>query len=405
MAGTRRLRSLVGSVLERTELPDRPLVVALSGGADSAALAFVCREAGRELRALYVDHGFTHSPMMGEAARRIAAQLEVQLEVVDVDVPEGASPEGQARRVRYRAFLEATGGGEALLTAHTRDDDAETILMNIARGTGPQGLAGIPRFRPPNIYRPLLEVSRSETREISALAGLPFAEDPMNKDPALTRNLVRLELLPALTRLNPQVAEAIHRMGKTLARDLECLERLAAATHVSVGEGWASVPVGALLAKPRAVADRVLLSALTELTGRGEVNTERLERVWRVVEGASPREQVGGGVVCERKGPMVVFRRGGAAPARGPVRLTPGVRQAAGMEFWVVRVDAPCRVAPLSKWAAVFPPDAALEVRDDGVVCAGGEPAWIPGVKRLPVAWYEPGSVGYLSVLAREESG
>ncbi len=405
MAGTRRLRSLLDSVLERTELPDPPIVVALSGGADSAALAFLCRQARHQVRALYVDHGFTYSSMMEEAARRIAAQLELHLDVVRVDVPEGASPEGQARHARYRAFVEASGEGEALVTAHTRDDNAETILMNILRGTGPRGLGGIPRFRPPNIFRPLLEVSRSETREIAALAGLAFAEDPMNQDPTLTRNLVRRELVPVLTRFNPQAMEALHRMGKTLLRDLEYLDGLAGAARVSVGEGWASVPAGVLLTQPRAVADRVLLSALEGLVGGGEINAEKLERVWKVVEGASPREEVGGGVRCERRGPMVVFLREDGAVTRSPVRLTPGVHRIGGMEYQVVRMEAPCRVAPLSKWAAIFPPDAVLEVGDDGVVYAGGEPAWVPGAKRLPVAWYEPGSVGYLSVLAREENG
>ena len=405
MAGTRRLRSLLDSVLERTELPDPPIVVALSGGADSAALAFLCREAGRQLRALYVDHGLTYSSMMEEAARSIAAQLELHLDVVRVDVPQGPSPEGQARHARYRAFAEATDDGEALVTAHTRDDDAETILMNLVRGTGPQGLVGIPRFRPPNIFRPLLEVSRSETREIATLAGLPFADDPMNQDPALTRNLVRRELVPVLTRFNPQVMEAVHRMGKTLARDLEYLDGLARAVRISVGEGWSAVAAGVLLSQPRPVADRVLLSALEELAGRGEITAERLERVWRVIDGASPREQVGGGVRCERRGPMVVFVREDGAVVQGPIRLTPGVHRIGGVVYQVVRMEVPCRVAPLSKWSAIFPQDAVLEAGDDGVVYAGGEPAWIPGERRLPVAWYEPGSVGYLSVLAREESG
>jgi tRNA(Ile)-lysidine synthase TilS/MesJ len=90
MAETRRLKGLVESVFDRVVLPASPLVVALSGGADSAALAYLCREAERDLRALHIDHGLTHSPMMVEAARRVADRLDVPLEVVEVTVAEGA---------------------------------------------------------------------------------------------------------------------------------------------------------------------------------------------------------------------------------------------------------------------------------------------------------------------------
>ncbi|HIE22270.1 MAG TPA: tRNA lysidine(34) synthetase TilS, partial [Acidimicrobiia bacterium] len=352
---------------------------------------------------LHVDHGLPYSPLMAEAARRVAKSLEVPLEVVSTTVPEGASPEGQARSARYRAFAEAVAGREALLTAHTEDDDAETILFNLIRGTGPQGLTGIPAFRPPNIYRPLLAVTRSETLEIATLAGLPYADDPMNQDPTLTRNLLRREVLPVLARLNPRLVPALHRMGQMLARDVEHLDRLAASIRPVTGEGWAAIPLGVLLSRPRPVADRALIDALGALAGRGVVSAERLDRIWSVVRGDAPREEVGGGVIVSRRGAMIVLRLEDAPQTEGLLVLTPGIHRFGGLELRVVSVDAPCRVAPLSKWAAVFPSDVLLEAGADGVVRANGEPAWIPGGERLPVAWYEPGSVGYLSVLVREE--
>jgi hypothetical protein len=227
----------------------------------------------------------------------------------------------------------------------------------------------------------------------------------MNEDPTLTRNLVRRELLPVLNRFNPQVVEALHRMGETLARDLAYLDRVAASSRLLMGEGWAAVPLGVLLSQPRPVADRLLLRAWRNLAGSGGPTAERMERMWQIVHGESRREQVGEGLVAERQGPMLVLRSEEVSQPEGPVALTPGFHRAGNLEFQVVLVEGTCRVAPLSKWAAIFPPTTALEVGADGVVRAGGEPAWIPGRERLAVAWYEPGSVGYLSVLAREECG
>src|SRR5690606_10314770 len=85
--------------------------------------------------------------------------------------------------------------------------------------------------------------------------------------------------------------------------------------------------------------------------------------------------------------------------------LNPGQHRYAGLEFDVIAIDGICRVAPLSRWHAIFPRGATLVAGSDRTVAADGEAAWVPGEKRLPVAWYEPGDVGYLSVFAREESG
>lgn len=405
MAGTRRLSRLVESTSARLDLPPGPLVVALSGGADSAALAFLCASDDRALRALHINHGLAHSALMEQAARTVAEQLDIDLDVRTVTLDgKGASLEGRARSARYHAFAEATDPDEGLLTAHTVEDNAETVLFNLIRGTGARGLAGIPAFRPPNIWRPALAVSRSETREIAALAGLDFAEDPMNEDPALTRNLIRRQLIPYLEELNSRLVPTLARSAASLSRDVAFLESQARKAPVEYRRAAASCPVGVLLALPRPVADRVLMDMVAHVIGAGEITAARLERVWSVVRSDSAAQEISSGVTVVRRGPALVVSVAAQAPEdRGTILLTEGVHRVAGIELHVALRQGPCQVMPLSKWAAVFPPDTRLEADERGTVSANGAPAWFPGEQRLPVAWYEPGTLGYLTVLARED--
>lgn len=297
MVATRRLKELVSATLPKLELPHGPMVVALSGGADSAALALLTREAGRDTSALHVDHQLPGSPRMSEAARAIAAGLGITLDIRKVVVAEGASPEEQAREARYQALSESGG---PILTGHTRDDSVETMLINLIRGTGSSGMTGIPRFRPPHVHRPLLEITRSETREIATLAGLPFADDPMNRDMSLTRNRVRLEILPLLRELNPQVEAALARTAATLARDAEYLDG-----EISKYHGSSPVSVAVVMTLPRALADRVLHSAL-ERNGIGPT-ADRIERMRSVAAGHSDRQELAEDQMVVRRGALLLI--------------------------------------------------------------------------------------------------
>lgn len=295
MAATRRLTQLVEEARNRLRLPDGGLTVALSGGADSAALAFLVTGSGRDLGAVHVDHGFPASPMLRDAAARIAEHLGIDMETVEVELGPGPSPEGEARDARYRVF----DVGQALvLTAHTRDDSVETILLNLVRGTGVVGLVGIPYHRPPSVYRPLLEVSRAETREIATLAGLPFEDDPMNRDSALARNRLRLRVMPLLRELNPKVEAAIARTSELLGRDAEYLD------EVVPGHSADGVPVSSVLTLPRPLADRLLARLLVD-AGVG-VTSDRLARAWSVARGQADRHELAGGKVVVRRGALLV---------------------------------------------------------------------------------------------------
>lgn len=409
MAGPRRLTELAESASSRLELPEGPLVVGLSGGADSAALAWLCVRGGRETRSVHVDHGLRHSDRLREAAVAIAGMLGIDLDVVRVDVSSGASPEGQARRARYRAFSEATRPGESLLTAHTLDDDAETILLNLVRGTGTRGLAGIPRWRPVAIVRPALGLRRGEMREMAGLAGLPFVDDPMNDDLALTRNWLRNVIIPRLEAANPRLRESLHRAGELVASESAVIEDMARAVGPELAAGAARVARSQLLTVAEPVASRVLIHMIEHVLGWTAVTGERIARMWSVTRGEASRQEIGGGAVAELVGAMLVLTLHDGDPDRDTEMderaLLPGVNRAGRYEFEVLAVGSVARVVPLSNWSAIFPPGTELVARSDGVVTADGEEAWIVGEKRLPVAWYEPGTVGYLSVIAREGTG
>lgn len=294
MVATRRLKELISATLSKLELPDGRLVVALSGGADSASLAFLTLEAGREVAAVHVDHQLPGSPHLAKAARAIAANLEIPLEISSVTLGPGPSPEEQARIARYHVLSSVDA---QVLTAHTLDDSIETMLINLVRGTGPAGLAGIPRFRRPNITRPILALTRSETREMATLAGLPFFDDPMNVDMALTRNRIRLEVLPLLRSLNPGVESALARTAAILSRDLSYLDRL------TPGLSDNEVAVSVLLTLPRPLSDRILHGMLE----RADLSptADRIERMWSVAVGESDRQDLAAGRVVVRRGALL----------------------------------------------------------------------------------------------------
>ena len=245
---------------------------------------------------VHVNHGLDGSPSMAEAARNVAATLDLPVEVLSVQVVAGPSPEEQAREARYSALTSIEG---VVLTAHTRDDNAETLLINLLRGTGTTGLRGIPVFRAPNVHRPILGVTRAETREIATLAGLPFRDDPMNNDFTLTRNRIRRTLLPLLAEFNPQVVEALARAAAVIDADAVLLEE---STPALTGSG---VPLGLVATLPGPLGDR-LLGNLLAAHGLGQT-AERLERMRLVAAGSSDRQDLASGVSVHRRDALLVI--------------------------------------------------------------------------------------------------
>ncbi|HYG70404.1 MAG TPA: tRNA lysidine(34) synthetase TilS, partial [Anaeromyxobacteraceae bacterium] len=291
------LRPLEAAVLEtarRRRLfgADDRVLVALSAGADSTALVAVLaalRDVGAlsEVRALHVDHGLR--PDSGDDASAAAATcraLRVPFESVRVIVARG-NVQAEARRARYEALRAgaARAGATRIATAHTRTDQAETVLLRLVRGAGARGLAGIP-FRRGGIVRPLLDRSRDELRAYAAEKGLRWREDPTNATPKYARNRLRREVMPLLARENPEVEAALARAA-ALARDDE--RALVARARALVAPDG-TVPLRAFRAAPLAVRRRAVRLLWRAARGRsGGLAADHVAAVLAIARGRRPR--------------------------------------------------------------------------------------------------------------------
>ena len=313
-------------------------LVALSGGADSLALAVACavlvgtREGARlgPIGAAVVDHGLqSGSDAVAAAAADVARILGLTpVTVTRVEVARtGDGPEADARRARREALAAAArdagqggaapgAGAAVVLTAHTADDQAEQVLLGLARGSGTRSLAGIPaRGTLPGgaaVARPLLGLTRADTETICRWAGLTWFEDPHNRDPALLRSRVRTRVLPALedpdAGLGPGVRAGLVRTAAIAAEDAAALD------------AWADDEVTRLRVDPPARDPRVVsldLDALAALPAA--VRHRVIARAARAAGGqAPPRERI---LAVDA---LVTGARAGGTSA-GPVELPGGV--------------------------------------------------------------------------------
>jgi tRNA(Ile)-lysidine synthase len=297
-------------------VPTGPVVIALSGGADSAALALAAVAREDPVRAITVDHGLPGSALLVAAAREIAAVLGLTHEVVEAH---GGVSETDLRLARIEAIEAALRPGEVVLTGHTRDDQAETVLGNLLRGAGPAGLAGIPARRGVWI-RPMLDISREAARRIAGLAGLPFVDDPQNDDPAIRRNQLRQVTIPSLeTRYNPALKAALARTARLAAADDEMLEKRAAAVPIRREEEAVLVPAAALATLPTPVGSRVARRAIRMLLDPYPGSAEDVAAVMDAVSGTIG--QLAGGLLAEREGPFVTIHSPEAPAVPKPVEL------------------------------------------------------------------------------------
>lgn len=283
------VRRAVAADLSRSPvLPDDALVlVACSGGADSLALAAATaflaadprRTGGRRVRAgaAVVDHGWSpDSARVAALAARGCTELglaPVRVLTVDCSDRDGG-PEAAARRARYAALARAAreSGADAVLLGHTLDDQAETVLLGLARGSGARSLAGMAdRTQRDGVgfRRPLVRLSRAITRAACAAAGLSPWQDPANEDPAYARSRLRTAMAALEGALGPGLTEALARTAELAREDAQALENLAAeladrAAEPGSGGGQARnrVRVDVLAEAPDAVRRRALLVAL-----------------------------------------------------------------------------------------------------------------------------------------------
>ena len=258
------------------------MLVGCSGGPDSLALALasavVARSRGLAHRVVVIDHGL--QPGSREQADAVVALLTgrgipaVAMSVVVANAGEGI--EAAARRARYEALTAAASGDEVILLGHTLDDQAETVLLGLARGSGTRSLAGMPAGRG-RFVRPLLGLRAGTTREACREAGVAWWDDPHNASTRFTRVRVRTRVMPRLeAELGPGVAEALARTARLARADADLLDGLAArerAAHPGdeLDAAW-------LAALPEALRHRVLRDWLRE-RGAGDLSATH---IWSV---------------------------------------------------------------------------------------------------------------------------
>lgn len=274
------------------------VLLSVSGGPDSTALMHAAAglRPGRSVTVATVDHGLRpESRAEAEGVGRLAARLGLSHRVLTWEAPSRVGIQQEAREARYRllAAHAAATGADLVLTAHTRDDQAETVLMRLIAGSGPAGLAGMRRERALgegiSLARPFLDLPKADLTAYCEAHGLPYLTDPSNADPRFARGRLR-DLMPGLAAEGLS-AERLCRLAGRLARDeaaLACAaDALLQAARRPADEGVIVLDGECLLGAPEAVALRVIDFALDGLRpDPGRAVPRRLERLERLVLGA-----------------------------------------------------------------------------------------------------------------------
>lgn len=258
---------LVSDLLSRCTfpLPSTAVDCAVSGGADSVALMVLACVANLNVTAWHVDHGLReNSPTEAALVAQLATQLGAQFESRTVTVEQGANTEARAREARYAVLP------PGVMTGHTADDQAETILINLLRGSGTRGLAGMQ----PTAQRPLLHIRRSDTQALCDALGIAVFHDPSNNDERFQRNRIRHEVLPLMESLAKRdLVPVLTRQADLLRDDDDLLNELAAALDPTDALALASAPI--------ALARRAIRSWLTNPLVPDSATVERVLEVAR----------------------------------------------------------------------------------------------------------------------------
>ena len=284
-----------------------PVLVALSGGADSVALfdltARVCEEEGTYFFACHVNHGIRGDEAMRD--RDFCIELAKKCEqcreifVLDVDVPTLARESGEslelcARRVRYEFFesVMEREGIDLLATAHNADDNLETLIFNLVRGSGAKGMRGIPPTRELSagrlVVRPILAMQKSEIIAYCEERGLGFVTDSTNFDTEYTRNLIRNEVVPLLERINP----ALREHATELAGDMRSLYSIVDADADSVFDGERGISIAALKSLNAAARAEALSKALAREGFSSELCRVHVDALTSLIESGAEYSSV-----------------------------------------------------------------------------------------------------------------
>ena len=344
------------------------VVAAVSGGSDSVALAFLLRDLAARGEAVFAGIAHLHHHIRGGAAdddaafvRHLADRIGVPAIVADADVPSdakehGVSIEVAGRHARQRFFRDVIRSVQAdrIAVAHTRDDQAETVLLRLARGAGGSGLGAMAPRRD-HIIRPLLDVTRIELRDYLQEIGETWREDETNADRSTPRNLVRHDVMPLLRSINPQADAALARAAEILRGDEDFLERLSNAAYVRTvdardtdlhggtqengdahGDTEVRIDVSEFSKLPLALARRVARYALETANPERTYGLEEVDEFCRAIAGGTGANL-----------PDLFLERFGAAA----VLLKRGSRETPSVDPIELRLNVPGTVeAPRGAW-------------------------------------------------------
>ncbi len=325
-----QLQAELAALEQQADIPSR-YVIAFSGGLDSTVLAHaLCTaELGVPLVAVHVDHGLQEDSVKWRTHCEAFANslgVEFQCLTVCVDLDSGKGPEAAAREARYAALHDVLRPGDWLLSAHHREDQAETLLLNLIRGSGPAGIAGIGairRFGPGWLARPLLNVDQAGLSAYAASHGLEWVDDPSNADRRYDRNFLRHDVMPVLRSRWPDVALRLQRSASHAGEAAGLLADLAKLDFDALGAEPGRLPVDGLQALTAGRRRNLLRYTLREM-GLSTPSALQLERVLDEVLPARPDAQPhvawpGASVRRYRNGLYLLPEHLAAAPMTMPI--------------------------------------------------------------------------------------
>jgi tRNA(Ile)-lysidine synthase len=284
-----------------------PILAAFSGGADSSAMLYMlkdyCDKVGCALYAAHINHCIRGAEADADEAfcRRTAEKLGIKIFVLRADVPAIAkerkkSVETAAREIRYEFFDKVMEENSIpiLALAHNADDNLETILFNIARGSGLSGVSGIPltrRVKGGLIVRPILTVNKSEILEYCAERGIEYVTDSTNADIEYSRNRIRNRVIPELKAICSEAERSAARLSESLREDAACLESMAACFLLRERKG-SSVPLDKLCSEPYAIASRAVISLYGEISEGEDLEYVHIKAVLELAERGVPHSSL-----------------------------------------------------------------------------------------------------------------
>ncbi|MBQ8849936.1 MAG: tRNA lysidine(34) synthetase TilS [Clostridia bacterium] len=286
---------------------DTPILVGFSGGADSTALLHMLASYGKRygapIYAAHVNHGIRGAEADRDErfCRSVCDTLGIKIFVLNADVPAiaertGESIETAARGVRYDFFerVMEENGIVLLATAHNANDNLETMIFNLARGTSLSGMCGIPEVRScgaGTVIRPILRMPKEDILSFCGVNGLEFVTDSTNTDTDYTRNRIRAEIIPALCEINSGAVRNAARLSRTLVADSLCLESMKNMFSEELCEGY-SAETEKLNGSPDAIVNRVLVSLYAELSEGGSLEWTHIDALRRLAREGVPHSSV-----------------------------------------------------------------------------------------------------------------